>query len=275
MPVTYEVRADRKALYDKRTLREWMDVAVNDIVAALDPVQVYVFGSVARDDDGPRSDLDILVVFDKIEDNQIGQLMIEARDAITAPIPYDVLVTDLARFEFNKQRLWHIEHQVARTGMLVYKREPRIGKEQYMNPPPANDSQDSDLWMEKGRRDLASADKLLDSDLDTACCLAQQAAEKSLKALLITERIEVPATHDLVKLVDALPIRYHNLFDKDALESLTPWEVEGRYPANISAADKDVDKLIGTAKSVVDTTSGLIADIRAGVHQEPSPEIGL
>ncbi|MHB8262603.1 MAG: HEPN domain-containing protein [Acidimicrobiales bacterium] len=275
MPVAYEVRADRKALYDKRTLREWMDGAVSDIVAATDPVQIYVFGSVARGEDGPYSDLDILVVFDKIEDNQIGPLMTEARDAITAPVPYDVLVTDLARFEFNKQRLWHIEHQVAKTGILVYEREPRIAKEQYINPPPADDSQDTDLWMKKSRADLTMMSLGMSvNDPDNALYHAQRAAEKSLKALLITEQIEVPATHDLVKLAGALPSRYHNLFDTDALKSLTGWEVEGRYPANIPVVDKDVDKLMGTAKSAVDVTTDLIADIRAGKRQEPEPEIG-
>jgi len=253
-----------------------MDVAVSDIVSALDPVQVYIFGSVARGDDGPRSDLDILVVFDKIEDNQIGNLMDESRNAVTAPVPRDVLVTDLARFEFNKQRLWHIEHQVAKTGILVYEREPRIAKEQYMNPPPADDSQDTDLWMEKSRSDLTMMNLGMSvNDPDNALYHAQQAAEKSLKALLITERIEVPPTHNLNELIRALPSHYHEIFDNDALESLTKWEVEGRYPVSNPMTDIGVDKLVSMAKNVVSTTTDLITEIRAGKHQKPVPEIDL
>ncbi len=66
MPVAYEVTADHKALYNKKTLKEWLSSAVDDLVSALDPVQIYLFGSLACGDDGPDSDLDLMVVFEQV-----------------------------------------------------------------------------------------------------------------------------------------------------------------------------------------------------------------
>ncbi|HSH59558.1 MAG TPA: nucleotidyltransferase domain-containing protein [Acidimicrobiales bacterium] len=40
-----------------------------------DPLQVILFGSVARGDDGPDSDLDLLVVLPKVEQSERHELM--------------------------------------------------------------------------------------------------------------------------------------------------------------------------------------------------------
>ncbi len=53
---------DGKVRYNGRTLDEWVPEVVTDIVTACDPLQVILFGSVARGDHGPDSDLDVLVV---------------------------------------------------------------------------------------------------------------------------------------------------------------------------------------------------------------------
>jgi len=43
-------------------------VAVDDVVEAFDPERIIVFGSVARGDEHPESDLDLLVLFDELPD---------------------------------------------------------------------------------------------------------------------------------------------------------------------------------------------------------------
>jgi predicted nucleotidyltransferase len=40
---------------------------VDEVVLAVDPAEVFLFGSVAPGEDGPDSDIDLLVVFDHIE----------------------------------------------------------------------------------------------------------------------------------------------------------------------------------------------------------------
>jgi Nucleotidyltransferase domain len=46
--------------WNRKTLREWVPDAVSDIVRACSPVRVILFGSVARNEEGPDSDLDFL-----------------------------------------------------------------------------------------------------------------------------------------------------------------------------------------------------------------------
>ena len=48
-------------------LREAVPSIVQDIVRAVDPVRIILFGSVVRGDDGPDSDLDFLVVLESFE----------------------------------------------------------------------------------------------------------------------------------------------------------------------------------------------------------------
>ncbi len=225
MPVAYEVRDGNKAFYNDKTIGEWLSTAINELVSKVDPVAIYVFGSVARGEEGPHSDLDLLVIFDKIRDDQVIDLMIEARRSITAPIPCDVLVSDLARFEFNKQRLWHIEHQIARSGLIAYEREPKIPKESYMNPPPPDEIADATEFLKRAKNDLLGAELFRDAgDKHNAGFHAQQAYEK---ALLIALRHEPPRTHDLVEI-----------------------------------ANKSTDFLLGTARAVLDTCEDLISKFK-------------
>ena len=265
MPVTYEVRPDHKALYNNKTLKEWLSTVVDDLVGALDPVRIYLFGSLAHNGDGPDSDLDILVVFEQLRDDEISPFLVDARKAITAPVPKDVLVTDLARFEFNQQRWWHIHHQIARTGVLVYEREPRIPKELYMNPPAPNIAKDCEWLLERARQDLADADLLVHHGSKHSTCFnAQQAAELALKALLTIEPIEAPRTHELVELLESLPSRYAELFDKAGLASLTPWALRGRV-VNLEdvpdIANRSTEVLVDVARDTVSTVEGLVDEL--------------
>lgn len=62
-------------------------------------------------------------------------------------------------------------------------------------------------WIEKAKRDLRMAAFALSESgrlWDQVCFHAQQAAEKSLKAVLVAMEIEVPRTHDLVFLLERL-----------------------------------------------------------------------
>ncbi len=62
-------------------------------------------------------------------------------------------------------------------------------------------------WLSKATEDLAVAELILESDVAArwaACFHAQQAAEKSLKAMLVAQGIDFPRTHALEVLVDLL-----------------------------------------------------------------------
>lgn len=109
-------------LWDGRTLREWLPVAVDDVVRAVSPCRVVLFGSVARGDEGPDSDLDLLVVLDHLEPADRARLMSRIRRAITAPAPIDVLVTDTNEYTKRKDVLGSMIYWPAREGQVVYER---------------------------------------------------------------------------------------------------------------------------------------------------------
>lgn len=81
-----------------------------------------------------------------------------------------------------------------------------------------------------------------------ACGLAQQAAEKAVKALLVAADVDPPRSHDLLRLVRMLPAaRASELLDID-LEELTRWAIEGRYPEDLDEAiADDADRAVALA----------------------------
>jgi len=113
---------DEPSLWAGKTLRQWLSVAVEDVVWAAAPRRIVLFGSVARGDEGPDSDLDLLVVFDHIEPADRTRLISSIRRAISARAPIDVFVTDLAEYERRKDVIGSMVYWPAREGEVVYKR---------------------------------------------------------------------------------------------------------------------------------------------------------
>lgn len=97
-PVTYAVR-DGKAIYDGRTLAEWVPEVVRCLVERFEPSQVVLFGSVARGDDGSDSDIDLLVVLPKLQIRHHDAAVAMLRALRDLPVPVDVVVTDVSELE--------------------------------------------------------------------------------------------------------------------------------------------------------------------------------
>lgn len=80
------------------TIRAALPGAIQAIVAAVDPARVLLFGSQARGDARPDSDVDLLVVFDRPVDkrevrNEVGRAL------ATMPFGKDILVAETADLE--------------------------------------------------------------------------------------------------------------------------------------------------------------------------------
>jgi uncharacterized protein len=112
---------DGRILYSGRTLNQWVPDVVRDLVAAADPLQVLLFGSVARGVDGVDSDIDLLVVLPKAERDRRHELTVQLARAITAPVPVDLLVTDPAEIA-ERGDLPGILRVALREGRVVYER---------------------------------------------------------------------------------------------------------------------------------------------------------
>lgn len=87
-------------------------------------------------------------------------------------------------------------------------------------------------WIDDAESDLLAARRLLDPACTRhACFLAQQAAEKALKALLLKTQGAVPRTHDLKALADRVRVLDPTLPDRTLeVASLNPHYTIARYP---------------------------------------------
>lgn len=113
---------DEQGRYDGRTLQELWPSIIDEVVRAVDPVEVVLFGSVARGEDGPDSDIDLLVVFEHIEPAEKRPMMTHIRSAIETFAPVDVIVTDTAEMAVRHDDVGSILYWPLREGRSVYRR---------------------------------------------------------------------------------------------------------------------------------------------------------
>ena len=113
---------DVEGRYDGRTLREALPLVVAEIAAAFEPAEVILFGSVARGEEGPDSDLDMLVVFDRAERAVRRDLMVEIRRAIRTFVPVDIIVADVEELRADRDAVGSAVYWPLREGEVVYRR---------------------------------------------------------------------------------------------------------------------------------------------------------
>jgi uncharacterized protein len=113
---------DEQGRYNGKTLQELWPSVVDEVVRAVDPAEVILFGSVARGEDGPDSDIDLLVVFDRIDPAEKRHMMARIRSAIETFAPVDVTVTDPAEMAERRDEVGSILYWPAREGRAVYRR---------------------------------------------------------------------------------------------------------------------------------------------------------
>lgn len=110
-------------------------------------------------------------------------------------------------------------------------------------------------WLDKANEDLVVAELILTSTIAARWAAgfhAQQAAEKAVKALLVTSGIDFPRTHSLERLADLLGDAA-GIFDRSALIDLTPWAVAGRYPEDMpDPSAEEASELVASARTVVE-----------------------
>ena len=96
-----------------------VDEAIRRIIDVADPKMIIVFGSVARHEAKDHSDLDLLVIFDKVENQKETYAMI-ARQFIGLRLPFDLIVMGYDDFTYYKDRKYSFAHEIATTGEIVY-----------------------------------------------------------------------------------------------------------------------------------------------------------
>ena len=117
-------------------------------------------------------------------------------------------------------------------------------------------------WFRLAEKDLIAARVLLrdgSAALRIAGFLAQQAAEKALKAGLFAANAAVPKIHGLSQLHASYPPAGTPDIDHDDLDILDPWVIDGRYAADLPDLGAiEADELLAAAQRVIDQVRHLL-----------------
>lgn len=96
-----------------------VDEAIRRIIDATDPKMIIVFGSVARHEAKEHSDLDLLVIFDRVESQKKTYASI-AKQFVGLKLPFDLFVLSYDDYISHKDRKYSFVHEIATTGEVVY-----------------------------------------------------------------------------------------------------------------------------------------------------------
>ena len=118
-------------------------------------------------------------------------------------------------------------------------------------------------WIEKAEHDLKNAEHTLtleeDCPFDTICFHAQQCTEKYLKALLVSQSLDFPKTHDLRVLIQLVLSRLSLTLDMAELLKLNRYSIESRYPGDWDPiARSEAEEAVSIAQRVRGTVRNFL-----------------
>ncbi|MBU6428484.1 MAG: nucleotidyltransferase domain-containing protein, partial [Cyanobacteria bacterium REEB65] len=100
----------------------WVPEIVGRIVRSFSPERIILFGSLARGEAGPDSDVDLLVIFADIARNR-RELRVAIRETLDdLPISKDILVATPDEIRKSEKRLGSILWPISQEGRVVYDR---------------------------------------------------------------------------------------------------------------------------------------------------------
>ena len=131
-----------------------------------------------------------------------------------------------------------------------------------MSDPSPDEVAEARRWLGEAEEELVVVEVLLAdkrSPVRAACFHAHLAAEKAMKALVIFRAVPLPKSHDLARLLQLLPPADASRLVRSDLVRLSPWTIEGRYPADLTEpSDDEVRSLAAASKQVVETARSLV-----------------
>ncbi len=203
---------------------------LDPVVAYFHPRRVILFGSRARGDAGPDSDIDLLVVVD----DDTPPEKVTSRAGVESRRGYHQSANVIPVRENTFRRLCGIPGTLPRAavldGVTVYEKVPPVMSE----PDPADLRSSALGWLRVARADIQVARACLDiapPQPGTAAYHCQQAAEKLLKGFLVLAGIDFRKTHDLDELGASVLAAFPALAPLvTPVRAWTNWGVDYRYP---------------------------------------------
>lgn len=235
---------------------------VSTIVSAVDPDKIILFGSRAIGKSNNNSDYDICVLKNEsINQHKLSQKIYSSLFGIGASV--DIVVQNSKRFETLKDKWFLIYHDVAKFGKIIYQSPAHesdglniLREEQIEYSPKEGNEEFVSKWLQKAESNLEIAKigkvskKVLYDDL---CFECQQAAEKSIKAILISIDKKFEKTHNIEDLLELIKKSGIDI-PKPLKESiqLTSYATTSRYPGDyIPASAGDYKKALNIAEKVL------------------------
>ena len=106
--------------FDWSITREKIDEAVRQIVELANPLRVVVFGSWARGEHGPNSDVDIAVLLDEGSDREGSRFLRSKLAGIDMAM--DILAIPMERFEHFRRSVNSVHYDIENEGVILYER---------------------------------------------------------------------------------------------------------------------------------------------------------
>jgi HEPN domain-containing protein len=129
-------------------------------------------------------------------------------------------------------------------------------------PPDAPSSPDDPLaWLQLAREDLTLSQAQVEGVTYRPMCYhAQQAAEKAIKAVMLSRSIAFPYIHDIGRLLGLAKERGIEV-PTDVIEAdiLTDFATLGRYPSLVEIERTDYERAIDHARVVVEWAEAMLA----------------
>ena len=97
--------------------QETLEHIVGSILSVTPAEEIYVFGSYARNEQTPDSDLDVFIVAEDDSAWTLGEIRAELR---WLKMHLDVLTERRSLYDEGKTRFGLVEHEVAREGVRIY-----------------------------------------------------------------------------------------------------------------------------------------------------------
>ncbi len=243
---------------------EFISIMTERIVRDFAPLQIILFGSQARGDADPHSDIDLLVVFSELTDKR--KTAIDIGHALAdLPVARDILVSTPEELERSNTRIGSVLRYAQQEGKILWGSfNPATRESDQSCSVPSKEINsamqtadrlaDTARWLRYAEEDLITAETLLKQPHvppRQSCWHAQQAAEEALKAVLIFLQIDFKRTHNLSVLRDLVPESWQLKTTLPNLEHLNRWAVEARYPEDMQeASNANASEAVEQARSV-------------------------
>jgi HEPN domain-containing protein len=229
--------------------RHTVEGITSQLVDALNPDRIYLFGSRAYGIPGPGSDIDLVII---VPDSTVETrgLDVRAREIIgDIGCAVDVMLYTAGVFDRRSGWRANFEYTVRNKGILLYGVDGMSFARE---------------WLDKAMKDRAAAERLIRETPplnDAGAFHCQQAAEKALKAFLVHRNEPFEKLHDLRLLCDLaakFDERFKNLRDEAA--ALNRYAVQSRYPGRPDPTPAEAEAALAILARIWDVVMTSLPD---------------